>query len=831
MSKKEIINLSILISILSLFIVILIMNGRVFGSELDWKVQHFSIAEYFRTLFYSDFKLFPDFSFNIGGGQNIYNFAYYGLLSPIVIFSYLLPFIKMIDYIQISSIIMYFFSILLFYKWLKNNNKHSDVFFETILFSMATPLLFHAHRHIMFVNYMPFLILSFMGVDNIILKNKSSLFLISTILLIFTNYFFAVSSLVAIFIYYIYKIIDIKKINITSIFVIIKKIFLIVVTSSVLLIPTAYTLLSGRNDSNVMINFFDLILPSFKTMTFMYTPYSMGLTTFFLVVLISTFTKSSKADKFLAVIFSLIFAFPIFIYFLNGMMYINAKVLIPFIPLFIIMVQNIYHLNKKEVLQTLIIYLTLALLLMKSVYSTYKYLYIIDLIITTIALFDFYKRKNINIFKICIVLISILTFIKVNLGDNLVLKEDVDNIFKIENKINNYNINEASIYRISDNINKFDTINSIPNLNIYKTSIYSSISNGYYNNFFFNTFNNEISYRNSAITLPSDNIMFNTFMGIKYMIIDKEIPFYEKADNLLHINKYAFPIIYKENKTINKKEFEKLKFPFNNEALLNYTVLDDTTNSNYETNIEEFKLEYEKIIKKGLELEKKDNGYIINSIENGFLNLKLKEPVKDKVIFIRFNMDYNQSCSKEDSTIKINNVTNKLTCKTWKYHNNNYTFEYVISNEKEVSNLNINFSEGRHEISNIELYTLSFEKIKEARLSKQEFIFDNEKTKGNNIEGSIVTDSEGIVATTIPYDKGFTIKVNDKLTEPMLVNDAFLGFKINQKNNKIVINYEAPFLKESKIISLFGIIAITVNVILERRKNNNEKNIANHTLL
>ena len=34
---------------------------------------------------------------NLGGGQNIYNFAYYGLYNPVILLSYALPFVKMGD--------------------------------------------------------------------------------------------------------------------------------------------------------------------------------------------------------------------------------------------------------------------------------------------------------------------------------------------------------------------------------------------------------------------------------------------------------------------------------------------------------------------------------------------------------------------------------------------------------------------------------------------------------------------------------------------------------------------------------------------------------------
>ena len=62
----------------------------VFGANMDWISQHSVFPEYFRQQFYQTGQFFPEYAANIGGGQNIYNFSYYGLYNPIVLIAYLL---------------------------------------------------------------------------------------------------------------------------------------------------------------------------------------------------------------------------------------------------------------------------------------------------------------------------------------------------------------------------------------------------------------------------------------------------------------------------------------------------------------------------------------------------------------------------------------------------------------------------------------------------------------------------------------------------------------------------------------------------------------------
>ena len=63
------------------------LRWGVFGAKVDWISQHSVIPDYFRKQFYETGNLFPEFAMNLGGGQNIYNYSYYGLYSPLFLLS------------------------------------------------------------------------------------------------------------------------------------------------------------------------------------------------------------------------------------------------------------------------------------------------------------------------------------------------------------------------------------------------------------------------------------------------------------------------------------------------------------------------------------------------------------------------------------------------------------------------------------------------------------------------------------------------------------------------------------------------------------------------
>ena len=130
-----------------------VLQYGVFGSSIDWISQHSTLADYFRKRFYATGNLFPDFAWNLGGGQNIYHFAYYGLLSPTMLLSYLFPFIPMDLWVMGSSALLYAADAVLFYQWISKKGLHyGNCLFTSLFFTCSTALLYHSYNQLMFVN-------------------------------------------------------------------------------------------------------------------------------------------------------------------------------------------------------------------------------------------------------------------------------------------------------------------------------------------------------------------------------------------------------------------------------------------------------------------------------------------------------------------------------------------------------------------------------------------------------------------------------------------------------------------------------------------------------
>ncbi|MEG1351146.1 MAG: YfhO family protein, partial [Bacilli bacterium] len=71
---------------------------------------------------------------------------------------------------------------------------------------------------------------------------------------------------------------------------------------------------------------------------------------------------------------------------------------------------------------------------------------------------------------------------------------------------------------------------------------------------------------------------------------------------------------------------------------------------------------------------------------------------------------------------------------------------------------------------------------------------------------------------SIPYDKGFKIYLNNKLTDYEKVDTSFIGLPIKSGHYNVKVTYEAPLSKLGQNISIVGIICFIGLTIYDNKK-------------
>lgn len=821
--KENIFAASFFLLIIVCIYLYLTRSDCLYGSSVDWQNQHYLIPEYFRNLFYDTEKLFPNFAFNLGAGENIYYLSYYGLYSPIILISYLLPKISMLNYIVFSSLILLYLSAILFYFFLRKNKYSFKVsLICSVMLLCSGPLLFHSHRHIMFMNYMPFLILGLYGVDKYVTKGKSGLLIISSFLMIMTSYYYSVGSLIVLFLYYTYLYLKNNTFKIKTYIIQSLKIalpFIIsILLSMILVLPTLYVLLNSRGDGSSSICIPNLLIPNTKFNYLLYDAYGIGTTTVTLIAIIYMIFARKKENRFLGIILLLVSTFPIFNYIFNGTLYVDSKSLIPFLPMVLILtaefLKNLFN-NKINLFYVILIGIFCSILT-RSLFIS------LDILGIILSILVFKHTKKTRVVSAYLCLVCFITALEINAGDKLITKSQVNSSDNeaLSSLISNLYDNDNNIYRTENMVERYMDINSVHNMNQYQTSIYSSTFNKIYNDFYYNVFNNAIPYRTRSTMVAVNNPLFQILMGDRYIITKGEPPLNSKliaSKNgvMVYEREDVLPIGYASSHILNTKDFNKLKYPNTTISLLNNIVVDDESSNSIISDLKDINIDYQVESTKDVTYEKTKSGYKITSkTATGNIKLKINTDVSNKIMYIRFKNDNIPTRKKNEITITINGNKNKLSYRKWKYYNDNTTFDYTLYDDNE---LNINFTKGTFYISDIEVYLLDYAAISNLNENVDEFHFDIEKTSGDNIVGDIDVTKDGYFNLSIPYDKGFKVFVNGMKTEYKKTNVGFIGFKINKGHHDIKIIYEAPFRNTGSKLSLMGLVMFVLLAIYEKK--------------
>lgn len=824
-------NYYIIIAFCLIALFISIPENCVFGSKIDWASQHTVFPKYFRNLFYETGNLFPNFSLSLGAGQNIYNFSYYGLLNPLILISYLFPKISMTNYIIILNTLLYISFGLIMYYFLKSKFKDNISLLTTMILLCAAPILYHFHKHFMFVDYLPFLVLGLIGTDKYFKDGSRSLLITSVFLIIMISYYYSVFSIGVLCIYALYKHIE-KTDKITMKGILLEglkylvPIFIGILISSILLLPTIYVLKTGRGNLTNNFDYIKLLSPSFNLNAILYSNYTLGLTSIAVISLLYLFFSKRSEDKYLVYIILIIICIPIFIYLLNGMLYHRDKVLIPLIPLFGVIIGKFLSLvfDKKIIFFNLtilvIISICVSLLCMKENYSI-CFAFIADTVLVLLLIYFYLKGyTNKKMLSFVLLLVPIITLLVSNNCDKY-LKGSFFNKDEgsVNREIKEVLKRESDIVRFNNLDNTLKNVNEVFIKNYNQDSLYSSVSNTLYKNFYIKTFHNALSYRNNLVLAQNNDILFQTFMGVKYIYSKSSIPTgYQKISKNVYKNDNVLPMFYGTSSLTDEKIFDKLSYPYNIGTLLNSAVVENVSTKDVTNTIKEINLDYEVLKKNNLDIEKKSNYIRIKSKPNGKLVLKLNRNLNKDILIVSFKLKHTPSCSKGDASIKINNVVNILTCKEWMYKNNNKVFNYVISSNDDINKLNIEFNKNTYDITDIKVYELKSNDLVGIKEDLSKFIVDKDSSKDERITGYINMKSDGYFITSIPFDKGFKVYIDDKKVKTEIVNKAFLGFKLEKGGHHIRIEYKSPLFREGVVLSILGIILFVIVFIYDRYK-------------
>lgn len=812
--------------------IIMAINGRglIWGSDTDWKNQHFAIPEYFRLRFYETRDIFPDFALQIGCGQNIYNYSYYGIANPLYLPAYALPFVKMSTYIQLMSLITVLISAILGYFFFKYHFRKKISLILAVMFLCSGGLFYHSHHHIMFMNYFPFLIGILIGCRGRNTPLNILLMAAMSYCIMCTSFYFSVGCFVSVMTYMIY--LELNKKKRFSILRLIRRYRLKLLgmilgcfISAFMWMPTFMAILSGREKTSASFAVWELLIPHVNLTSVLYSGYSMGLTVFILFAAVYLIIKGRQSERFLPLLLICCINFPLINSAMNAFMYVDGKSFIPFGPLMLLIAGHFLSEERLDLKATavsaaIITVMGLLNILTDNYNVEFKILWVPILastIFTSLLMMWICRQKKEKILPLYAVVSSIIICLVNNFADTFADSGQVKEFYNPETKnaIVSTIKNDPDMYRFANTVHNEVNVNHIFSMNYLSTSSYSSVNNPYLRDFRFNSSLSENRTRNNALQNQPYNILFTTLMGCRYRMSSEKMRMYNEekvadlGENAIYRNDYAFPLGYASSDVMGENVFSALPAQYKAEAILNNIIIPGEDQGNKDCKAEEIfpdlsQLETDPHIKY-------ENGiYTINTQEAFTVNIGLEKFSENKILIVTAsaNNKIGNPLKYSDIFLKINGVKNKLTDPHWKYSNKNYNFTYVLSSYETAENLEMTFSPGFYTISDLHVFTLDSSVLYDAQKNKDEFVIDRKCSLGDTITGVISVSKDGWFNISLPYDKNFRITVDGKSTEYFRTNTAFIGFPITSGHHKIEISYKAPLKRSGMAISISSVLIL-----------------------
>ncbi|NJD01038.1 MAG: YfhO family protein [Ruminiclostridium sp.] len=319
-------------------------------------------------------------------------------------------------------------------------------------------------------------------------------------------------------------------------------------------------------------------------------------------------------------------------------------------------------------------------------------------------------------------------------------------------------------------------------------------------NFGFHT-NSINSYKYEGSTLPLDSLL-----GVKYLIrrsgkIDEKLKtsVYTKGNLIVYENPYAVSVGYMAPKALKKWSSKKsAPFPVQNSFIEN-----------------------------------------LSGIKDVFLSLKLEAGTTTNAAVTQkdpyhFNFSRNDKGKESRFSTQLKDVANQNVYFYLETQPNKIDYGYVMVGDKRIdfnakrsTMVDVGFCEAGKPVSVELVYQANSDinggfgifanvmdepKFKEAIQIVKSNSIQIERFKDTFIKGSVNAEQSGVLFTTIPYHKGWSVKVDGKSVDTYAIDEGFLAFDVDKGKHTIQMRYMTPYFPLGAGITAGSIIIILIGI-------------------
>lgn len=702
------------------------------------------------------------------------------------------------------------------------------IVFATIFALMGFLSLFF--YNIMWIDSIIMLPLILLGIEKLF-QDKTGLYIISLTCGIIFNYYIGIMLCIFSVIYFIYKLFSAENYDLKKVI----KAFILSSLAvgglvSIIVVPTIYALLNGKIsmfnhvwenyhqlNSNLLGFFSQLLIGSYKVGDQAFGPAVIYSTIFvYLLVLLFFFNpKFKRKEKFIVggiiLFFYLSFGIaaldeawqlfqrPIWWQSRYAFTFSTFLIMIAFKSLMKIKDLKLKTWTKIVLLSVFILLSAISFIYMLSIYEkeilvSYYFFFGLSLIIFAQYLFLVGQSKT----EIIILLLIVLELgVNTYNGLSLTRADAYEPIYKItarnEQQINKLKIMDDTFYRLE--LVKSTTKNDGLLYNYPGVNFFSSNYNGRIINFL----QDKLGFPDyeARIALTDFNPALLSLLNVKYLV--GNIDYYPKIAEGLHQNPYPLALgfmIPETNAQLITKDsnlnYETIYSLFTGEEVSLFTPIV----------VADLKPELNNLVDLNtLELTEGKEGAsyaLIDEAQSGSIIIKYVAPKNGLILY------HNQFKNLKKILINGEVQRDPRNALIYLQANDQLILIYEL-NEKD------HLIASQFAIFDIDNYEQAVQKISSNLL---EII-----PSKHLIEGTVIsTEEKNLLFTSIPYEKGFTIRVDGQKIKPTIIFDTFIGLKLNKGTHTITIDY----MPKGFWLGL-GISSLTLSYLLFKRKELSKK--------
>lgn len=817
-----------------LLLIFLILGIYPFGDKTiivsDLRDQYMIFIDYLKSVFFGNNTFFYTLSGSLGEGFyplcayylvsvfNLLTLPFKGDILPLI-----MTFIIVIK-ISLSSVTMNYFLDK------KYGFEKKNIFFAISYGLMSYTIAFNFH--IMWLDAIILLPLVILGIENIINKNKSLLYIISLTLTILSNYYIGVIVCIFSVLYFIYyllcnKVKNIKKITIKYIIASL----LSGMICMVILLPVLYSLADSKaliGDGEAIPYYFNSIDILSKLLGFSYDTGSIwrggpnifvGTFTIISIILFFTNKKIDKRKKIITTLFLLFFFLSFRIHALDLLFHgLNEPNCFDFrqafiVSFFLIMIgyegfSNFNKLDKRKLLYIGVIIFHIIVYFCKvSYYSGLRGLLLLASLILFIVFIYLVDKKKYKVLYALIIIDLMVNSINI-LGTITIIEKKASNLDKYQEYYNNNlevinDIKEKdnTFYRLEKDYHHSNSINDSMLFNYYGISHFDSTSNP-------NTelFLENIGFRrvvSRAFYDRGSTKAVDMLLGIKYVLSSNKHFDYNLLFNKNKINVYSNQYYTGLSYLIN--DYQDIDFtnnPFDNlnKIFKNITKVNEDLYENVNYQLNTYNVEI-------------DNGTYYRTGECAYIEYQFTSLTKDN-----YYLYFNDNLVREDykkANIQVNNLIIKDYFDKYNYGMidlGSFDIGDTVVIRITLKNDELKIPDGLivHEKENVfnEIYNYLKNNSVDVKINNS-----------SSLEMDVNCDKTVIMA--LPYDTNWKITSNNQEINYFKTYNGLIGFNLNNQDNHIIMEYTPKGFKLGLIISIISILGTIYLVYKESYEKKN----------